>query len=290
MTVSPRAIRWSRLFVLAISLAFGIAYVILRSTEFAPDDTAAYWDAAVRLRTGQELYPVSVDPDAAEVYRYAPWFALIWVPLTFLPQALVVGAWWLVVLGATGVLLWRIARLGLAGLALTGLIGPFLIWIAGRGNVHPLILLPLVLGVEGRAGPVIVGAAASLKATPLAYALVYLGRRQFGAFATSLASFLVLTAPVLLFDTSGYVTAAGTDPNPIYAVSPGLWLGLVVCSSIATLAVAYRWPRYAWLVASLTATVAVMRFLPYSLTYLLVGVAAAAHASHQSKSTPQPEQ
>ena len=50
-----------------------------------------------RLREGAGLYPVLTNVDASEVYRYAPWFAWLTVPWTYLPQQ-VAGALWSAVL------------------------------------------------------------------------------------------------------------------------------------------------------------------------------------------------
>lgn len=273
--MSWRTIRVARLLVVAVSLGLGIAYVIVRSGEYEPADVTAYWDAAMRLRAGEPLYVIVPDPEAPEVFRYAPWFALAWVPLTFLPREPVLVAWWLgmIVLAAYG--LWRVARLGAAGLAIAGLIGPFLVWIAARGNVHPLVLVPLMLGVEGRAGPILVGVMASLKATPLAFALVYLGRREWRRFAVALGTFAVLVAPIALFGTAGFQADPGRYPNPLLEISPVAWLAAVSLLCVATVVTAARWPSHAWWVAGLAAMAGVARFLPYNLTYLLVGLAPA---------------
>lgn len=265
--------RLARLVVLAISLGVGVAYVILRSPEYQPADVAAYWEAGMRLRSGEPLYMMASDRDGPEIFRYAPWFAMIWVPLTFLPMAPVVVVWWLLMIAMALYLMYRIARLGAAGLAIVGLIGPYLIWIAGRGNVHPLLLLSLVLGVESRAGPLVIGLTASLKATPLAYALVYLGRGQLLRFVVAVSTFGALSAPMILFGWESSQADPGRSPNPIFAVSPLAWFLVVVALSAATVVTAHRWPRYAWVVASAAAVAAVLRFLPYSVTYLLVGLA-----------------
>src|SRR6187401_1183743 len=49
-------------------------------------DWHAYYGAAERLREGAPLYPPVPDPSGESVYRYAPWFAVLWVPLTLLPR------------------------------------------------------------------------------------------------------------------------------------------------------------------------------------------------------------
>jgi len=57
-----------------------------------PADGGAYYDAASRLTHGQPLYP-PINPEAHEVYRYAPWFAVAWIPLTALPRDFALHAW-----------------------------------------------------------------------------------------------------------------------------------------------------------------------------------------------------
>ncbi|MGH2385582.1 MAG: hypothetical protein ACRDGB_11120, partial [Candidatus Limnocylindria bacterium] len=58
-------------------LAAGILYSI---GNWTLEDMDAYWDAAVRLRAGEPLYREYADATAANVYRYAPWFAFAWIP------------------------------------------------------------------------------------------------------------------------------------------------------------------------------------------------------------------
>lgn len=55
-------------------------------------DVAAYWGAAERIRAGEPLYVAGV-ANASDLYRYAPWFAYAWVPLTYLPSDIVTSAW-----------------------------------------------------------------------------------------------------------------------------------------------------------------------------------------------------
>src|SRR5207248_1690343 len=80
----------------------------------------AYWNAAMRLRAGQPLYAPGLPTDS-DLYRYAPWFAYAWVPLTYLPKGAVLVAWMGICLAAAiasvAPLLWR----GPAGWATIGL-------------------------------------------------------------------------------------------------------------------------------------------------------------------------
>lgn len=78
--------------VLGVVVVTWLAVAYLGSWSGTPD-TDAYWLAALRLRGGVELYPAWANQNAVEVYRYAPWFAAFWVPLTYLPQEAVYAAW-----------------------------------------------------------------------------------------------------------------------------------------------------------------------------------------------------
>jgi hypothetical protein len=131
-------------------------------------DTDAYWNAALRLRSGEPLYPVLGNPDASDTYRYAPWFAFLWVPVTFLPQPLVYGAWIVILMAAAAATLWLTLRHWSVAAAMSAvLFGSLLIPAAASGNVQPLLIAALALGLERRSGPLWIAAAASLKAAPI---------------------------------------------------------------------------------------------------------------------------
>ncbi len=57
-----------------------------------PADAGAYYDAATRLVNGEPLY-AATGPEAHETYRYAPWFAYLWIPVTALPRDPVLHVW-----------------------------------------------------------------------------------------------------------------------------------------------------------------------------------------------------
>jgi hypothetical protein len=85
---------WAQFVALAVCIGFGLAFVIANVRSWELEDAEAYWNAAMRLRDGSPLY-VPVDPAADETiaYRYAPWLAWLWVPLTFLPKLAVQVGW-----------------------------------------------------------------------------------------------------------------------------------------------------------------------------------------------------
>ncbi|HLB38615.1 MAG TPA: hypothetical protein VJL31_18745 [Gemmatimonadales bacterium] len=231
-------------------------------------DWQAYLGAAERLRAGAPLYPQVADPGAASVYRYAPWFAAAWVPLTFLPRDAVSVGWVLAMFAASGVALWPLITSRRWGLVLLGgLLAPFLAGASIHGNVQPLIVLALVRTVDGRAGPVAVGVSASLKGFPLLYAAHYAALGEWRRCLVAVAVALVLTAPMLLFDLSHYPLSPGPLAG-LWLISPIAW----AAGALVGLAVLVRFARgpAGWFSASLAVVMAMPRLLYYDMTFLLV--------------------
>ena len=81
-------------------------------------------------------------------------------------------------------------------------------------------------GVERRSGPIWIALGASLKAVPLALALVYAGRGEWRKAAVAAGLTALLVAPMLLFDLSGYSTDPGPNQNSLAGVSPFLFIRL----------------------------------------------------------------
>lgn len=250
-----------------------------------PADGGAYYDAAVRLTHGGLLYP-PVNPEAHEVFRYAPWFAVAWVPLTALPRDLALHAWSLAMLGCSALAVWPLIRRPTwARVALAALCGQTLAETAMFGNAHPLVVALLVWTVGRRSFPAWVGVAASIKLVPLAFALVWAGRREWGKVAVSVAVTALLFAPMLVFDLSNYVIDPGTGLLSLYAVSPALWLAGAVLALAATMWLAISGSRYAWLAAALLMFLGPPRVVPSYLAFLLVAVLLAERES----GTPLPQ-
>lgn len=255
----------ARTVTLAVILGIGIVNVYWAVTQWTLSDAGAYWNAAMRLREGAELYPTLADVDASEVYRYAPWFAWLAIPVTFLPIQLAGVIWSITLLAASGLAIWPLVRV--RAWLLVAFFAPILIGISAVGNVQALMVAWLLHGVERRTGPLWIALAASLKLTPILLAAVYAGRRQFGRLAATLALSALLWGPALLYDLSGYVTSAGQAASlvqlPIlYAVVTG---GLV----LLTLALAAG--RYGWLAAGAAAVVALPRLFVYDVSFLMLG-------------------
>lgn len=267
-TVTRRRPRWARLariVALAVIIGIGFNHVYWSVVDWHLDDMNAYWDAGVRLRQGQPLFPPVTDVLASEVYRYSPWFAWLWAPITLLPRELVNVLWSIVLLAASVAAVVPLARRG-AWIGVAFFL-PILIGISAGGNVHALLVAALVLGVERRSGPLWIGVAASLKLFPILFALTYLGRRQWWRAAATALIAAVLLAPFALYDLTNYVTTAGGaallwDWPVVYAVAVG-------ASIIGALLLART--RYGWLASSVAVVIALPRSFLYDVTWVMVG-------------------
>jgi hypothetical protein len=265
-------VRGARLVALAVVIGWSISNVAFHVAAWNLADMDAYWNAALRLREGQPLYPALADPSAADVYRYAPWFAWAWVPLTFLPKLAVGIVWSAILLAATGWALRPLMRPDLTSLAALLLLGSFLVWAASVGNVQPLLIAALVHGLERRTGPIWVGVVASLKAVPILYALIYVGRGEWVRAATSLVVAALLAVPFLLYDLSRYPAGSGDAPSPLIAISPLLFGAAVVALAGVTLWLARRGSGLDRWAASVTVLAALPRITLLDLPQLLVAV------------------
>lgn len=232
-------------------------------------DVAAYWNAAERLREGQQLY-VPGEPNASDLYRYAPWFAAAWIPLTYLPHDAVVAAWVGLMIAAALVstvpLLWR----GPAGWAAFAVFMPIQLQGAVFGNVQPLLVLMLMWAVERRSGPLWIAVGASLKATPLALALVYAGRGEWRRAGWAALFTAVLIVPMLLFDLAAYPTGPGPNQISLAGVSIFLFVPVAIVSLIATYTMART--RFGWLAGAVAMLATTPRLLTYQAGYALVGL------------------
>jgi hypothetical protein len=263
------------LFFVAATLLFALMGYALSSYALSRDvgaDVAAYWDAAERIRAGEPLYVAGV-ANASDLYRYAPWFAYLWVPLTFLPREAVTTAWvGLMILAAIASTAPLVSR-GLAGTAAFSLFAPIQLQAAVFGNVQPLLVLVLLWGVERRSGPLWIAIGASLKAVPLLLALVYAGRGEWRRAGLAVALTALFAAPALLFDLSNYPTQAGPGQISLTAVAGQLYLAVAITMLGITFVAARARSRFAWLAGAGAMMAALPRLLTYEIGFLLVGLA-----------------
>jgi hypothetical protein len=231
-------------------------------------DWQAYWNAGLRLRRGELLYPPIPDQGAASVYRYAPWFAVAWMPLTYLPQDMVVMVWVLGMYVASAAALWPLlSSRRWPAILLGAMFLPFLVQASSSGNVQPLIVAGLVYTIEGRGGPLMIGVAGSLKGFPALYAVRYLALRQWWRAGLALGIGIALASPILLFDLTNYPWYAGALAG-LWAVSPLAWaLGALVGMGVA---IRHARSRAGWFSASVGVVLTIPRLLYPDMTFLLV--------------------
>jgi len=264
--------RAARLIAMAVALGW-LGYTLASwFLAWNPADAGAYYGAAQRLVEGQTLYP-AVNREAHEVYRYAPWFAVLWVPLTAFPEPVVAHAWSMLMLAASAIAVWPVVRLGTpAAITLSALLGAFLAETAMFGNAHPLVVALLVWSIRSRAAPVWVGVATSMKLVPILFVLPWAGRGEWRKVALAVGAAAVLFAPMLMFDLSSYVTSPGTGLLSLYAVSPGLWLAVAAAAGVVTVILAIRRSTYAWLAAAVLMFLGPPRVTTSYLSFMLVAV------------------
>ncbi|MDQ6683287.1 MAG: glycosyltransferase 87 family protein [Chloroflexota bacterium] len=268
----PRGpVAWG-VFIVAVTLLSLAAYTELgHAARLASGaDMDAYWNAALRLRHGEPLYAAGLPTDS-DLYRYAPWFAYAWIPLTLLPKSAVLLTWMTLCVASALASTMPLLRRGAPGIAAFGLLLPFQLEGAAFGNVQPLLVLLLVWGVERRSGPLWIAIAASLKATPLLLVAVYLGRHQWRRAALTLGLTGALVAPMLAFDLRGYSTQIGGGQMSLLTVSPVVY-ALASGAAVGLALIAAR-SRYAWLAGIVAVLVALPRFLLYEISFVLVGLA-----------------
>ena len=262
-----------------VVLAVGVAVLVglVAWTEFnhaaalsTGSDMDAYWEAAERLRTGQPLYRPGIETDS-DLYRYAPWFAYAWIPLTYLPKESVLIAWMALCLGAAIASVAPLLREGLAGWAALAFLLPFQLEGAAFGNVQPLLVLALMWGAPRRTGPLWIAIGASLKLVPLVLVVVYASRGEWRRVAETLALTAALVAPMLVFDLGGYSTAIGCGQLSLLSLSPFLFGAVVALGLVGTYALGRT--RYAWVVGSLAMMLALPRFLLYEVSFAVIGLA-----------------
>ncbi len=260
---------------IVIALLFGamLIRVALIATDWNFGDINAYWLAAERLKHGEPLYLGSLNPDSYQVFRYAPWFAWLWMPLTFLPRSLVeVG--WAAVLGIAS--LWILAGLvrlrSAAAVGLALILTPWLLSLVQVGNIQPLVVAVLAYGMSRRSGPIWLGASVALKVVPGLFTLVYVARRQWRRVILAVASSGLFAAPFLLYDLSGYQTDPGRSASLYYYVSPFAWVVGAVLSGLVALVLAWRRSPYIWVAAAVAVMLAGPRTHVTYATYLVVGL------------------
>lgn len=250
--------KWSRWLAHAATVfCIGLTLFALSRQAWIMSDGLEYREAAERLRTGQPLYvPAEVGERS---YRYAPWFAYLWMVVPF-PDAVWIGAMTI----CAGLAVVPMARTGWLGIALGAAVFPYLLISAMGGHVQPALVALLAWGLGSRWGPIVIALVASLKLTPLLYVAVYAARRQWGRAAATVALTAALVAPILLFDLTHF-PADTAGSWGLFEWSVALWSIVVIGLT------AYVVVRPSWQAASVLVTVAIPKFVYYDVGYLVAG-------------------
>ena len=264
---------WAQRFVIGLLFGTMLIRLAMIATDWNFGDINAYWLAAERLKAGEPLYLGSLDPDSYRVFRYAPWFAWLWVPLTYLPRTFVEWAWAAILAGASVAILVALVRLrSAAAWALAFIITPWLLSLVQVGNVQPLVVAALAFGISRRSGPAWVGLTASLKLVPMVYVLIYVARRQWRRVAASFVLAGILLIPYLLYDLSGYTTEPGRSVSFYYYVGPWAWVVTAAGSVAVAVWLALRRSPYVWVATAVAVGLLAPRTHETYATYLVIGL------------------
>jgi hypothetical protein len=225
------------------------------------NDMDSAWQAALRIRSGANVY----SPDPTAGYSYAPWFAWLWVPLTYLPPRVVFGAW----LGLCVAAWYLSLRWSHPSLGAVLLIAPLTFYAAWVGNVQPLMIAALVAGIPRRWGPLAVGAAASLKVVPILLVLHWAGNREWWKVVFALVCAAALGAPALLYGLDQYPRGLPGQLS-LRAVSPEVWIAVALVATLIALRSART--RYSRLASAVAVIAARPALITYDVGYLLTAL------------------
>ena len=265
--------RWVGLLAIGLLLLFAIGDIWLRRFNWGFEDVRAYWEAALRVREGLPLYRGPDDPNSYGVFRYAPWFAWMWVPLTYLPRQAAELLWGAALAASALAVLRALVRLRTAAaVALAVLLAPMFSSLVQVGNVQPLLVAVLAFGISRRSGPIWVALAASIKATPILYTFIYVARREWVRVAVSLLVTAVLLAPLLFADLSDYETNPGASFSLYYYVGPVAWAIAAAGSVVVAAWLAWRRSDWVWVATSVAVALCAPRAHVTYATFLAVGL------------------
>jgi hypothetical protein len=265
--------RWVGPIAIGLLLLFAIGDIWLRRANWGFEDVRAYWEAALRVRQGLPLYGGTDGPNSYGVFRYAPWFAWMWVPLTYLPRQAAELLWGAILGISSLAVLVALVRLRTAAtVALAVLLLPMFMSLVQVGNVQPLLVATLAFGISRRSGPVWIALAASIKATPILYTLVYVARRQWWRVAITLVITAILLAPLVFADISNYETDPGASFSLYYYVGPLAWAAAAGASVL--LAAWFVWQRseWVWVATAVAVGLCAPRAHVTYATFLVVGL------------------
>jgi alpha-1,2-mannosyltransferase len=257
--------------VLGVLLLIGAAFSVNVHA-----DADAYWLAAQRLREGLPLYSGPTG-DETQIYRYAPWFAYAWLPLTYLSQSAAFTIWRAILLVASAAAVWPLVRRPTPATAtLALLVFGLLVSNLPAANVTALLVGALAISLRTRAGPVVIGLAASFKLFPILFVAGYLAERRWRAAAVATGVTALLWLHLLAFDLSAYPTSVGGSSfflggTSLYRLSPIVWGLAAVALGALLVALIVRRSRWTWLAVGAVIPTVVPRVWIPDAAYVVVG-------------------
>lgn len=275
------AIEWiARKIATAILLGLSVANVVWAFSDWRLYDLVTYIDAArMWVETGN---PYTATPRAEDwmLYRYAPWFAALFVPLLALPETVLHVSYSVIVTAASVLAVVPMLRqYGRPAIPVAAFLGTMLFGIGAGGNIQPVLVALLAWTLATRAGPFGVAVAASLKLTPLLFVLVYAGQREWRMVGATLLFFGLMFAPILLFDLPGRATSPGPS-NSLIHVNVWLWAAVGLATVVVAAWQSYRVAPTRWLATCLAVIMTSPRLIGYDLTVFL---AATPHRSSDAR-------
>ena len=260
-----RVAKVARLVAVAVIVAIGVNSVVWAVADWHLADMHVYQDAALRLRAGQQLY--GGDVDTLSAYRYAPWFAYAWIPLTLLPQPVIDVGWSGFLLAASAIVTWLVVRpASRPRVALALLMGPILFGISAIGNMQAPMLALLMIGMPRRWAGFAIGVAASLKVVPLLLVLALVAERRWTQAGIAMATSAILWAPVLWMGTAPVTL----DPGLARTLPVPLWLAVAGAAVSIAVFMAWQRSRYSALAAATGALLALPRLFVYDISLLVM--------------------
>ena len=249
----------------------GVQIALMHLAQDPLSDVRAYYDAGARLNAGLPLYDQPAGTDEAAFYRYPPLLAIAFRPLALLPFETAAFIWETLVLITFALTLYRLGLRRQRTWVLVGLLGLPIGWSLAIGQAQVPVTYLVTLGT-----PLSIALAGQLKLLPALMAVWWLGRgdwrslRRFAVWSVALIAIQLVLEPAatLAFPATLGLQQVGEARNwSPYAISPILWVGLVVVG--LALAIRLAPGRYGWVAAVVLSTVAAPRLLLYQLTMLL---------------------
>lgn len=229
----------------------------------SPGDESAYWYAALRIREGEPLYYIAPGADTETIYRYAPWLAWVWIPLTFLPQPVAYLLWEGLLLACAVYIIWRLASLGGPAAAVLAALALPMLGAVESGNVQTALIAALMFF---RAGPVSVGLAGSLKVYPLALCIGYVAERRWRDLVIAVGLTGILWLPAIAYGFTDYPADVQYVNGSAWAF---WWAPLLVAPVLGVTGwLAARGSRWTWLAVGAALPLVVPHYV--GITFIFV--------------------